>query len=166
MIVPTSPEPWLQGPLPGVHPAVAAVLRALEQVTKDLPHFTEGLRDVQVWAALAGESTIGFQLRHIAGSVDRLTTYLRGEQLNDKQLRALKAEHTAGATLAQLLAEALDSIAAASEVIHEIPDAEFGAVRFVGRAQLPVTAIGLAIHIAEHTQRHTGQLILLCRIAR
>ena len=166
MIVPTSPEPWLQGPLLGVHPAIAAVLRALEQVTRDLPHFTHGLREEQVWAALAGESTIGFQLRHIAGSVDRLTTYLSGEQLNASQLRALKAEHEAGTTLAQLLAEALGAIATASSVIREIPDTEFGTTRFVGRAKLPVTAIGLAIHIAEHTQRHMGQLILLCRIAR
>jgi hypothetical protein len=135
-------------------------------VANDLPHFTQGVREEHVWAALAGESTIGFQLRHIAGSVDRLTTYLRGEPLNEQQLHALKTEHHAGATLAELLFEADEAIDRASVAIGKLAESEFGADRFVGRAKLPVTAIGLAIHIAEHTQRHTGQLILLCRIAR
>jgi uncharacterized damage-inducible protein DinB len=33
-------------------------------------------------------------------------------------------------------------------------------VRGVGRAQIPSTVIGLMIHAAEHTMRHTGQLLV------
>jgi uncharacterized damage-inducible protein DinB len=38
--------------------------------------------------------------------------------------------------------------------------------RSVGRAQLPSTVGGLLFHIAEHTQRHTGQLITTAKIVR
>jgi hypothetical protein len=31
--------------------------------------------------------------------------------------------------------------------------------RFVGRAKLPSTVIGLLFHAAEHTQRHVGQAV-------
>jgi len=33
----------------------------------------------------------------------------------------------------------------------------------VGRAQLPSTVIGLLVHAAEHTMRHTGQLMVTVR---
>jgi uncharacterized damage-inducible protein DinB len=36
----------------------------------------------------------------------------------------------------------------------------------VGRANLQSTVGGLLFHIAEHTQRHTGQLITTGRIVR
>ncbi|RYZ17793.1 MAG: DinB family protein, partial [Sphingobacteriales bacterium] len=35
--------------------------------------------------------------------------------------------------------------------------------RGVGRKQLPSTVIGLLMHAAEHTMRHTGQLIVTAR---
>jgi hypothetical protein len=43
---------------------------------------------------------------------------------------------------------------------------DFGLMRHVGRRRLPVTAIGLAIHIAEHGQRHVGQAISAAKLAR
>jgi hypothetical protein len=36
----------------------------------------------------------------------------------------------------------------------------------VGRAQLPTTVLGLLFHVAEHTQRHTGQLIATAKVVR
>ena len=77
-----SVEPWLRGPLEGVHPLVAPTLHAYMQVQEDLDHWTAGLTDEQIWSRPHGLAPVGFQLRHIAGSVDRLTTYLRGEQLS------------------------------------------------------------------------------------
>jgi len=34
----------------------------------------------------------------------------------------------------------------------------------VGRKKLPSTVLGLLFHAAEHTQRHTGQLLVTVRI--
>jgi uncharacterized damage-inducible protein DinB len=36
--------------------------------------------------------------------------------------------------------------------------------RAVGRAQLPSTVIGLLFHAAEHTMRHTGQLLVTVKV--
>ena len=48
--------------------------------------FTEGLTTEQIWATPDGFGPVGFHLRHIAGSVDRLTTYLEGGQISEAQL--------------------------------------------------------------------------------
>ena len=36
--------------------------------------------------------------------------------------------------------------------------------RTVGRAKLPSTVLGLLFHSAEHTMRHTGQLLVTVRL--
>jgi uncharacterized damage-inducible protein DinB len=36
--------------------------------------------------------------------------------------------------------------------------------RTIGRAQLPSTVIGLVFHGAEHTARHTGQVVTMSKI--
>ena len=38
--------------------------------------------------------------------------------------------------------------------------------RAVGRARLPSTVHGLLFHVAEHTQRHTGQVVTTAKIVR
>jgi uncharacterized damage-inducible protein DinB len=40
------------------------------------------------------------------------------------------------------------------------------AARTVGRHALPTNVIGLLFHLAEHTQRHTGQVITTAKIVR
>ena len=57
---------------------------------------------------------LGFQLRHIAGSVERLTTYLMGEQISPEQIAFLKQEAEPGATLEELLA-GVDAALSAAE---------------------------------------------------
>jgi uncharacterized damage-inducible protein DinB len=37
-------------------------------------------------------------------------------------------------------------------------------IRGVGRKQIPSTVLGLLFHSAEHTMRHTGQLLVTCKI--
>jgi len=38
--------------------------------------------------------------------------------------------------------------------------------RKVGRAGLPSTTLGLLFHAAEHTMRHTGQLLVTVKVLR
>jgi uncharacterized damage-inducible protein DinB len=38
--------------------------------------------------------------------------------------------------------------------------------RAVGRAQLPSTVLGLLFHAAEHTMRHTGQLLVTAKVVQ
>jgi hypothetical protein len=38
--------------------------------------------------------------------------------------------------------------------------------RTVGRKHLPTTLIGLLFHLAEHAQRHTGELIITAKISQ
>ncbi len=160
------PEPWLRGPLPDTHPFLTPSLRALEQVLEDLPRFTGGLTTAQLWNSPGPCAPAAFHLQHMAGSVDRLTTYLRGHGLSQKQLQALAAEKQPGAAAEQMLLDATAAITAAMAQIRALPENEFTAERLIGRARLPVTALGLAFHIAEHTQRHMGQLIVLTHLAR
>jgi hypothetical protein len=141
-------EPWLRGPIAGVDPLTAPVLYAFTQAREDLARYTEGLTAEQLWA-----STVGFHIRHISRSTDRLMGYLQGrlpEQLGDGE---------PGASREELLAELDGAFHRAELVVRSIDPATLRDLREVGRKRLPTTVIGLLTHIAEHTQRHVGQAI-------
>src|SRR5258706_6745344 len=93
------PEPWMRGPIAGVHPLTTPVLYCFQQAGEDLDKYTDGLTPQQIWASPHGFGSVGFHLRHIAGSTDRLMTYLQGRRLSDQQLAALEAENV-GQTIA------------------------------------------------------------------
>jgi len=159
------PEPWLRGPLPGVHPLLSPALYALQQTREDLARHTQSLTDEQVWIRPHGLAPLGFHLRHIAGSLDRLTAYLEGRPLDGAQLSFLAVEMNPGASLQALLDEVDQALSRTERVIRTIDPATFAQPRYVGRARLPSTVIGLVVHIAEHTQRHVGQAISAARLA-
>src|SRR5450432_1458088 len=98
------PEPWLRGPLPGVDTFIAPLLYSFEMAREDLAKYTAGLTTEQIWAAPHGLGSLGFHLCHIAGSTDRLITYVDGGQLSSDQMAALKTEKEPGATREMLLA--------------------------------------------------------------
>lgn len=152
-------EPWLRGPMEGVSPLVAPVLYSFEQAREDLRKYTEDLTTEQVWARASGLGSVGFHLRHIAGSVDRLMTYLQGQELSGKQLEALRGEMEPGATREELLAGVEAALHDAERVVRALDVTTLTESRTVGRQHLPTTVIGLLVHIAEHTQRHVGQAI-------
>lgn len=160
------PEPWLRGPLAGTHAFIAPVLYSFEQAAEDLATFTEELSDEETWAQPYGLASVGFQLRHIAGSVDRLLTYALGGSLNNFQLAALKQEGDPGEPLRDLMAAIRQSLERAAASIRTIDPARLQELRKVGRKQLPTTVIGLLVHIAEHTQRHVGQAIVTAKVVR
>jgi len=158
------PEPWLRGPIPGVHPLVMPVFFSFAQVREDLKHYTAGVDD-QVWVPVHGAS-LGFHLKHMAGSVDRLTTYLLGGQLSSVQLDFLRREGEQTGDLAELL-HALDSQLTETEArLRQIHPNTLYEGRSVGRRALPTTVIGLLVHLCEHTQRHLGQAITLAKMLR
>ena len=160
------PEPWLRGPIADVHPLVAPILYAFQQAREDLAKYTEGLTNEQIWAAPHGFGTVGFHLRHIAGSTDRLMTYLQGHQLSPEQMKALEAEHIPdGQGREALLAELDRALQRAEAVVRSLDPATLSDSRWVGRKRLPTTVAGLLTHIAEHTQRHIGQAISAAKLA-
>ena len=159
-------EPWLRGAIEGVHPRVAPVLYAFQQAREDLAQHTEGLSEEQLWTAPPGSASVGFHLRHIAGSVERLMTYVQGRLLSEQQMAALKAEEQRGGSRQDLLA-AMDHVFREAEaVVRGLDPGVLAEPRSVGRKGLPTTVIGLITHMAEHTQRHIGETIILARWVR
>jgi uncharacterized damage-inducible protein DinB len=145
--------------LPAVDPLTAPVVFALQQAREDLDKYTSGLSTDQIWA-----TSLGFHLRHIARSTDRLLTYAEGRQLSAEQVQALEDEKNPGATREQLLAEINSSFDRVEVFIRALDRERLLEAREVGRKRLPTTVIGLLIHIAEHTQRHVGQAISAAKL--
>jgi uncharacterized damage-inducible protein DinB len=161
-----SPEPWLRGPLEGVSALVQPVFFSFAQVREDLAAHTSGLSDEQVWRSVGPLPSLGFQLRHIAGSVDRLTTYLMGEQISPEQIQTLKGESEPGASLDELLASVDAALSASEARLRTLDPADAHTPRYIGRKQLPSSVLGLIVHLAEHTQRHLGQAITTAKLLR
>jgi len=159
-------EPWLRGPIENVDPLLSPILYSFQQAREDLARWTESLTDDQLWFRPTGLAPIGFQLRHIAGSVDRLMNYVEGRQLTDAQLASLKTESEPNGTLDQLLAAIDQSFKDAERVVRALDPGTLSDPREVGRKKLPTTVIGLLTHIAEHTQRHVGQAIVTSRVLK
>ena len=161
-----SAEPWLRGPIEGVHPLIAPALYAFQHAREDLAKWTAGLTTEQFWATPHEFGSVGFHIRHIAGSTDRLMTYVQGRQLSAEQIAFLRAEKNPGATREQLLAELDAAFQKAEAVARSLPPEALTEPRGVGRKMLPTTVLGLLAHIAEHTQRHIGQAISAAKWAR
>jgi uncharacterized damage-inducible protein DinB len=156
----------MRGPIPGVDPFLAPLLYSFQMAREDLDQWTEGLNGSQIWATPHGFGSVGFHLRHIAGSTDRLMNYVEGKQLSETQMAALKAEREPGASREMLLAGLNAAFDNAEAVVRSLSPAQLAKPRAVGRKRLPTTVIGLLFHIAEHTQRHVGQAISAAQWAR
>lgn len=159
-------EPWLRGPLPGVPPVIGALIHSFQHAREDLAKWTHGLTDEQVWKAHGNIAPVGFQIRHIGGSVDRLMTYALGGQLSVAQFSALNREHEPGESLAGLLANLDEIFEKAEATARGLDPAEFDQTRAIGRSRLTTTLGGLLVHIAEHTQRHVGEAIITAKLSR
>ena len=163
------PEAWLRGPLPGIVRPLQPAAHALVQSAEDLANAATHLTTTELWVRPGGAASAGFHLRHIAGSIDRLLHYARGQPLGDAQREALRAEGDAGdppSDARTLILQATSAIESALEMIRSTSATGAAEPRAVGRAQLPSTLGGILFHIAEHTQRHTGQLITTAKIVR
>jgi uncharacterized damage-inducible protein DinB len=145
---------------------VAPLLYAFQHASEDLERHAGRLTPVQIWGRPFGLGSVGFHIRHIAGSTDRLMTYLQGGQLTTEQMASLAAEEQPGQqSAAQLLAEMDRVFEAAEGVVRSLDPAQLTEPRWVGRKRLPTTVIGLLTHIAEHTMRHVGQAVNAAKLA-
>jgi hypothetical protein len=162
----TQPEFWLRGPVEGVHPSLMPAAHAFLQTLEDVERTAADLAPGQLWLTPGGAASIGFHLRHLSGSTDRLLTYARGERLNDSQKDAFRAESDPQGDLVTLLAGVRHAIEAALAQLRATPPGSLAEPRTVGRAALPTTVLGLLFHAAEHSQRHAGQIVTTARIVR
>jgi uncharacterized damage-inducible protein DinB len=159
-------EPWLRGSMDGVPPAVMPLFFSFAQVRDDLMRHTAGLSAEQVWRRPGGNAPLGFHIRHIGGSVDRMLTYLEQGQLSGEQMAYLNSEGTPGAPLAELMAQLEQTLQRAEARLRLLETSNLQDRRYVGRKRLAVTVLGLLVHIAEHTQRHLGQAITTAKFVR
>ena len=160
------PEVWLRGPLPGYAPVLMPVAHSLVQAREELPRAATGATVEELWQRPGGAAAAGYHIRHLAGSLDRLFTYARGEQLSDAQRAALASEGATGDSADTLLALATSTIDKALEQLRQTPADSVLEPREVGRARRPSTVLGLLFHAAEHTTRHVGQLITTLKVVR
>jgi hypothetical protein len=166
---PEPPEVWLRGPVPGIPPLLQPVAHALLQAMEEVRRVVGPLSPGPLWARPGGAASVGFHVRHAAGSLDRLFTYARGEALSAEQRAFLAAEAEPGAPPAEAaaLVSAFESqVGRALAQLRDTRESTLLEARGVGRLQFPSTVIGLLVHAAEHTQRHVGQIVTTARIAR
>jgi uncharacterized damage-inducible protein DinB len=160
----SQPEVWLRGPLPDYIDDLQPVAHSLLQVREELARAAM-LSPQHVWARPGGAASIGFHLKHLAGSLDRLLTYAAGKPLNAAQQEYLAKEEQQTNEQAQTLVLAAQSaIDRALMHVRTTPLCTLDDVREVGRSRLPSTVLGLLFHAAEHAQRHSAQIITTAKI--
>ena len=162
-------SPWLRGPVPGVPMALQPAAHALMASAEEVVAAARDLSPTELWWSPYGAASVGFHLKHIAGSADRLLTYARGEQLDEMQRNAMKLEQFAGnppADVQTVLVPALAVIGRVLDVYRSTTEEELVEPRAVGAAKLMSTVHGVLAHIGDHTQRHAGQVITTAKIVR
>ena len=159
-------EAWLTGPVDGVPRVLQPVAHALIQAQQEMAELAPSLSADVLWTA-RGAATPGFHVLHMAGALDRLFTYARGDALNDMQKVALRAEVQPHPELdgKALVGHLEATIHRALTQLRETDEARVFDERKVGRAGLPSSVLGLLFHAAEHTTRHAGQFITTVKLA-
>jgi uncharacterized damage-inducible protein DinB len=134
-----------------------------DEIPASLAHFAAA----HLWEQPGGAASVGYHLLHLAGSTDRLLTYARGEALSEAQREELRLERdpaSSGRTLQQLQDGVRNAIDHVFEVLRATRREALDSPRTVGRLALPTNVRGLLFHIAEHAQRHNGQIATTVRI--
>lgn len=159
------PEVWLRGQLPDIPRLLQPVAHALLQAKDEIEELMSGFPEKLLWEKPAGLASPAFHLQHITGVLDRLFTYAAGKQLDEAQLEFLQSEGVFRDLKADTLLQNLDlQIDRCIKILKTTAESDLKLEREVGRGRLPSTVIGLYVHAAEHTMRHTGQLLVTAKI--
>lgn len=162
-------EVWLRGPVNNISALLQPVAHALLQAKEEVDDIVAQFPEAHLWRRPAGVASVGFQLQHLTGVLDRLFTYARGGSLNEKQLEELSSEGKASegrdnvGDLVQAFTTQIDS---ALNELSNIKENSLTEVRLVGRNKIPSTVFGLLFHAAEHTMRHVGQLYVTTKVIK
>ncbi|HWC99850.1 MAG TPA: DinB family protein [Candidatus Sulfopaludibacter sp.] len=163
---PQQPEPWLRGTHSELPAVLRAVLHAFELAQEDVHRWAADLSEGELHAAPSGLTPIAFHLRHIPRALDRLLSYAEGNQLTPEQITALKGESETGGLREDLFAEFNAGLDSAAHRVRAFAGADLEQPRGVGKRQLPTSIGGLLVHLADHTQRHTGQIVTTARLIK
>jgi len=161
------PEVWLRGPLNNVPCLLQPVAHALLQAREEIDLLMEGFPAELLWEKPASLASPGFHLQHLTGVLDRLFTYANREPLSEQQLAYLKAEGNPEGKLVNvddLITAFNKQVDKAIVQLEKTDQSILTEMRGVGRTMMPSTVIGLYVHAAEHTMRHTGQLLVTVKI--
>ncbi len=165
---PPLPEHWLRGPVENIILPLQPVAHALLQAQDEINEMMIAFHAELLWENVVGKASVGFHLQHIAGVLDRLFTYAENKSLSDQQIMELRSEgkrneeSSPAILLEKLNAQFHESLRRLSLFTEDITWEE----RKVGRKQLPSTVHGLLFHAAEHTMRHTGQLLVTIAVLK
>ena len=166
MVDNSAPEVWMRGPLPEYAPTLMPIAHALLQAREDVERVATDATAEELWQRPGHAASAGYHLQHLAGSLDRLLTYARGESLNEAQFAALALEGAPGVSAPALVSAVLAQIDQALDQVRLTPVEQLKEPREVGRARLPSTVLGLLFHAAEHSARHVGQLTTTLKVVR
>jgi uncharacterized damage-inducible protein DinB len=158
-------EFWMRGPVEGITPYLQPVAHALLQARKEVNELLVDFPEEKLWIKPAGLASVGFHLQHLRGVLDRLFTYARNETLTEEKLLQLREEGVPSTqSVPDLLSAFNQQVDTALGQLRETNTDELLMPRGIGRKQIPTTVLGLLFHAAEHTMRHTGQLLVTVKI--
>ncbi len=159
-------EVWLREPAVTLDPVRHLLLCTLEQAREEIAEATFGLSDEQVWSRPFGISPLGFHIRHIAGSIDRLLTYAEAREISEEQLAVLRTELSDAQPLATLLVGLNACLADSRHRVEALDAGTLADTRHIGRARIATPLGTLLAHIAEHSSRHIGQIVTTAKLLR
>jgi uncharacterized damage-inducible protein DinB len=161
------PEMWLRGPIKNIPPLLQPVAHAILQSGEEVERSMNGFPIEKLWERPSGVASVGFHLQHLAGVLDRLFTYARGESLSVNQFEYLQREGSKASesfSIAEMVGNFKIQIEKCLQQLERTSEESLLEPVAVGRKKLPSNVLGLLFHAAEHTQRHTGQLIVTVRV--
>jgi uncharacterized damage-inducible protein DinB len=162
-------EVWLRGPIDNIPALLQPVAHAILQSGEDVEKIMNGFPIEKLWERPAGVASPGFHLQHLAGVLDRLFTYARGEGLSQEQFDYLRQEGSAPTTpftIRGMVMHFNDQVQKCLQQLERTNEKSLLLSIGVGRQKLPSNVLGLLFHAAEHTQRHTGQLLVTVRVLK
>ena len=92
----TQPETWLLGPLEGYSNILMPVAHSLTQARRELVALQTKTSQGDFLAKPGGIGSIGFHVAHISGSLNRLFSYAKGNDLTQIQIDYLHSENDIG----------------------------------------------------------------------
>src|SRR5471030_1727347 len=84
-------EWWQRGSIDGIPAILQPVAHTLLQVRESVGEIVEPLTEQEWNARPAWVASAAFHVRHIAGVIDRLFTYARGNALSTEQFAAIRS---------------------------------------------------------------------------